>query len=154
MFAKILVPVDGSVHANSAVKYAGRLAEKFDSSITLLHVMTHSGTGRIPEELKQFARSENLEANEANVMQVVADSILQGAKDAAQTAGASDVETVTDFGEPARKIIDHCNARQIDTIVMGRRGLGGLGELFLGSVSHKVTQQTQCACLTVGGDLA
>ena len=108
MFEKILVPVDGSVHANSAVKYAGCLAEKFGSSITVLHVMTHSGISRIPEELKEFARTEHLEANEANVMQVVADSILQRAKDAAGWAGVSNVETVADLGDPARKIIDHC----------------------------------------------
>ena len=152
MFDKILVPVDGSVHANTAIEYAGCLAEKFGSSIVVLHVMTHSGTGRIPEELKEFARTEHLEANEANVLQVVADSILQRAKDAAQSAGANSVETVTEVGDPARKIIDCCDARQIDMIVMGRRGLGDLGELFLGSVSHKVSQKSKCACLTVEAD--
>ena len=40
------------------------------------------------------------------------------------------------------------NAASISSII-GRRGLGTLGELLLGSVSHKVTQAVPCACLTV-----
>ena len=40
-------------------------------------------------------------------------------------------------------------ARNADLIVLGRRGLGTLAGLPLGSVSHKVTQMADRPCLTV-----
>lgn len=36
-----------------------------------------------------------------------------------------------------------------DLIAMGRRGLGGVKGLLLGSVSHKVSQLADCSVLTV-----
>ena len=41
------------------------------------------------------------------------------------------------------------SVNQDDLIVMGRRGLGDLGGLLMGSVSHKVCHLADCACLTV-----
>ena len=52
-------------------------------------------------------------------------------------------------GDPARVIAEHAGLHKVDLIVMGRRGLGGLEGLLLGSVSHKVAQLAPCACLTV-----
>ena len=46
-------------------------------------------------------------------------------------------------------IAGYAKANAIDLIVMGRRGLGAIGGLLLGSVSHKVTQLAPCACMTV-----
>ena len=54
-----------------------------------------------------------------------------------------------EFGDPAGVLVDYAKAHAIDLIVMGRRGLGDLGGLLLGSVSHKVAQLASCACLTV-----
>ena len=37
----------------------------------------------------------------------------------------------------------------IDLITVGSRGLSGLKGLFLGSVSHKLIEETECPCLVV-----
>ena len=58
MFGKILVPVDGSTAALKATNYAKGVAEKFESAVTLLHVIEHPGylssdTSNLPESVIQ-----------------------------------------------------------------------------------------------------
>ncbi len=61
--------------------------------------------------------------------------------------GVEDVEAVVEPGDPATVIIER--SKHFDIIVMGRRGLGPLGALLQGSVSQKVNQLADAACLTV-----
>ena len=59
------------------------------------------------------------------------------------------VEEQVTLGNPRRQIVRLAGENGADRIVMGRRGLGRLADLLLGSVSHKVTQSADCACMTV-----
>jgi nucleotide-binding universal stress UspA family protein len=54
-----------------------------------------------------------------------------------------------EVGDPAGVIVDIARARGADLIMLGRRGLGTLARLLLGSVSHKVIQVADRPCLTV-----
>ena len=152
MFQNILVPVDGSEHAKRAVQAAAELATKFESQLTLLHVMPRAGSHRIPAELQEFARAEHLTVNEAEILQNVATSIVERAKIQAQSEGVKNANTAVEIGDAASRIIEYSEKNAIDTIVMGRRGLSDLAGLFLGSVTHKVSQGTRLTCVTVGGD--
>jgi nucleotide-binding universal stress UspA family protein len=59
------------------------------------------------------------------------------------------VTTRLSEGHPADKIIELAEAEHCDLIVMGSRGLGGLKEMFLGSVSDKVADHASCPVLIV-----
>ena len=150
MFKDILVPTDGSEHAKRAVQVAAELAGKFDSQLTLLHVMPRPGSHRIPTELEEFAKVEHLHVNEAEILQNIATAIVERAKTQAQ--GAKNLHTAIEIGDAATRIIDYSGKHGIDTIVMGRRGLSDLAGLFMGSVTHKVSQRTGATCITVGAD--
>ena len=63
--------------------------------------------------------------------------------------GRSDRSHGLAAGDPAKEILNIANEEHADIIVMGRRGLGDLAGLLLGSVSHKVAHLAECACLTV-----
>ncbi len=152
MFKRILVPTDGSDHAKRAVHAAAELATKFGSELTVLHVMSRVGSHRIPPELEHYAKVEHLHVNEAELLQHAAQTIVDRAKQKAQLQGVANVQTAIDTGDAAAKIIEHIDKRQIDTVVMGRRGLGDLANLFLGSVTHNVSQRTSVACVTVGAE--
>ena len=149
MFKKILVPVDGSDHAMRAIEYAADISAKYDASLSLLHVMRRLGSDRVPEDLRELARVEHIEATEADVLKTAADRIMHGARDHAKSHGASVVQTVIRHGDPAKVIVAYCDESDVDLVVMGRRGLGDLAALLVGSVSHKVTHLTKCACMTV-----
>ena len=79
----------------------------------------------------------------------VGEELLRRAEARAREAGGGTVSTALEVGDPASAIAEYAKANAVDLIVMGRRGLGAIGGLLLGSVSHKVTQLAPCACMTV-----
>ena len=52
-------------------------------------------------------------------------------------------------GEPGPEIVAYVNERNVDIVVLGSRGLNGLQEMVLGSVSHKVMKRVNCPALIV-----
>ena len=67
----------------------------------------------------------------------------------ARQKGVGNLETLVEVGDPASVIVNMARTRNADLIVLGRRGLGTLTGLLLGSVSHKVIQLANRPCLTV-----
>jgi nucleotide-binding universal stress UspA family protein len=149
MFKKIVVPVDGSVHANRAVDCATDLANKYGAELILLHVMAPTGPARIPPDLYEYARIEHIDAIEADMMRRVAEEILQTAENRARGQGAKRVRTSIEVGHPAEAIVAHAKAEEANLIMMGRRGLGSMSGLLMGSVSNKVAHLSECACMTI-----
>ena len=51
-----------------------------------------------------------------------------------------------EVGHPSRRILAVCEDKQCDAIVIGCRGLSGIEEFFLGSVSGKVLEYSKVLC--------
>lgn len=149
MFKHLLVPVDGSAHAGRALDIAGDLAMRYGAKVTLLHVLTHSGSYRVPPELKAYEQIEHLRVTEHDLVEASGNEILAKAENHIRERGATDCASLLESGDPARVVAEAVKSHGIDLVVMGRRGLGDLGGLLLGSVSHKVSQAVDCCCLTV-----
>ncbi|MEN8196954.1 MAG: universal stress protein, partial [Pseudomonadota bacterium] len=130
MFKTILVPVDGSDHANKAVRIAGDLAGKYDANLILLQVLLR---GHLNEGLQQYAEVEGLAQGPAlseaiasipsarfpvsmvpgnggdtkeAVLNSAAELILHTAKGAAQEQGAKKLRTLIEDGDPAQRILE------------------------------------------------
>jgi nucleotide-binding universal stress UspA family protein len=58
-----------------------------------------------------------------------------------------------EVGDPTRIICDIAHSWEADLIVMGRRGLSGLSEFFLGSVSSYVLHHAPCSVLITEGKI-
>jgi nucleotide-binding universal stress UspA family protein len=142
MIKTILVPVDGSEHSNKAIVLASDLAQKYDARLIALNVMTEVGSDRVP-------RLEHVRLTERSVLDSESERILSDAKLQAREKGAPKVETVRRSGDTAAIILEVASNQSADVIVMGSRGLGNVKGLLLGSVSHKVTQLSECSCITV-----
>jgi nucleotide-binding universal stress UspA family protein len=173
MFKTILVPVDGSDHANKAVRIAGDLAGKYDADLILLQVLLR---GHLNEGLQQYAEVEGLthgpalteaiasipsarfpvamvpgnggDTKEA-VLNAAAELILRTAENAAKAQGAKKLRTLIEDGDPAQRILERATSEGADLIVMGTRGFSGLKGLIVGSVSHRVSQLAPCAVMSV-----
>jgi nucleotide-binding universal stress UspA family protein len=46
-------------------------------------------------------------------------------------------------------IVDHANKKQVDLTIIGSRGLNGLQEMVLGSVSHKIAKRVKSPVMIV-----
>jgi len=53
------------------------------------------------------------------------------------------------MGDPGRWIRDLAHSWEADLIVLGRRGLTGVAEMFLGSVSNYIVHHVGCSVLVV-----
>ena len=141
MSERIVVGVDGSEGATSAVRWAAREARLRGAKLELVtawQLPTYSGAfsmASIPDELvDELAAEAERRAAEA-------------AKEARDEGGDPDIETRVVEGPPATVLL--AAARVADLLVVGSRGLGGFSELLLGSVSHQCAHHAPCPVVIV-----
>jgi nucleotide-binding universal stress UspA family protein len=173
MIKTIVVPTDGSEHAHNAIELAGEIAAKFDARLIILQVLLHhNSTSDLRNLCKELGDpsdiSEKLdelddvivEASAAAyapvpipvppaVLKQIGELIVAQARGTVEAKGVKQVTTQIVDGKPADCIIAAAEAENADLIVMGRRGLGNVTGLLMGSVSHKVSHLADCACVTV-----
>ena len=136
MFARILLPVDGSENSRRAVPVAAELANIVGARV----IVFHSGEWE-PGALGPKVRELPMEA--AGFAEAIADGLTTQGIDA-------DHETQTArSGQVAGQIVEVARRREADLIVMGSRGLSDLGSLVVGSVTHAVLQSAECPVLVV-----
>jgi nucleotide-binding universal stress UspA family protein len=136
----VLVAVDGSAHAERALKFAAGLAGSLDAVLLLVTV---DEPGPLKGEVAKFAEAEDLSRQD------IADWILNTARSIAESSGAKAIETDIASGEPAEAILRAADQHKADMIVLGARGLSDLKGLIMGSISHKVLNLTRLPCLIV-----
>src|SRR5262245_23726910 len=144
MFKRIMAAIDGSPHANQVIDYAADLASKYGAELILLNVMSSPGSAHVPPELHDVLRIAHLKVTKA-----VAEDLLQQAEMRAREREVTIVRTVIGEGDVADSIVSHAKGEGVDLIVMGRRGLGSVASILLGSVSQKVSHSCECALMTV-----
>lgn len=147
MFKKILIPVDGSDAAWHAFDYAVEIGKKFNSSLVIVHVIQpfyNAGFLAIPVD-------SSLIVEQMKDMQENAEMILNKAVDKIGEY-SSNIEKIVDNGHPAERILALTKEKNCDTIVIGSRGLSGIAEFVLGSVSSNVSQYAKVPVLIVKGD--
>jgi nucleotide-binding universal stress UspA family protein len=143
MFERIIVATDGSDHAKEALRVACDLAGKYKSRLHVVHTPQAVGDTLIvgytavpvpptKEEIERAGRE-----------------VIGAAESAVREAGITEFTSQLVSGDPAHAIVEEAKAHKSDLIVMGRRGLGSLTGLLVGSTTTKVAQLAPCAVLTV-----
>ena len=143
MSQKILIAMDDSENSMRGVDYVANCLSK-DSEITLFSVLmdTVAICDMHSPELTPYFKSQrdgfcSIEAKKKELV----DQALIRAKEKLVSAGFDEsairIKVETKNRSIARDIIDEAH-RGYDALVIGRRGLSGIKEFFIGSVSHKV----------------
>lgn len=134
VFKSILVPLDGSEGAERAASYAVDLAKAVDCPVVLLYVYHPDpnrvmGMAGLPRERIQEISKE------------AGAKIFGSVMPQFQQAGVTVEEKVV-WGDPREEIIALANQHEA-MIVMGRRGMGQMKQLMVGSVSAGVVHSTK-----------
>ena len=143
MFERIVVAVDGSKQADHALEVACDVAGKYGSKIYLIHapqletVAIAVGSGAV--EIKPSAE-DVAKAGKA---------LMDRAAKRASSHGCTPAECIVGEGAAAEQILKTVASVDADLVVMGRRGLGKIATLLLGSVSQEVSRKATCSCMTV-----
>ncbi len=143
----ILVPIDGSDASLKALDYALEFAHRFSSD---LHIVTayslteetyHLIQRALPRSMAESYQRDVKERNE----QILAKAVEHG-------RSVHPHLTITQTliqGRPADKIVEIASTHQIDLIIMGSRGIGGIKGVLLGSVADRVADHAPCPVMIV-----
>ena len=139
-YRRILVPLDGSEMARSAVATAAGMGRLFDSELTLIGVLRQSTRPQAPDpvspsvsgtEGEEVARSRaDPESNAGSYLGEVTEELRQ--------AGVHANSVVVFNADPATGVVLTARDRHSDLIVMASRGRSGLARGLLGSVTDRV----------------
>jgi len=143
MLEKILVPIDGSEVAWHALEYACTLGEKFNSILTVVHVIQPHYT------LPTIALNGEIPFLSVNIEEIETTGykLIELAKQ--KLSHYPNVETLLELGHPAERILSLTKNDNYDLIVIGSRGLSGISEFFLGSISATVSQHSTIPIMIV-----
>lgn len=146
MIKKILVATDASAASNRAVSMAAYIAACHEADLLILHVIRDM---QLPTLLKKAPELEEFANKREDILREVAETILEEAEARAKKGGAKKIQTAIGSGDPASSVIGFAKRRNIDTIVVGTRGLGKVREILMGSVSRKLANSAEANCLIV-----
>jgi nucleotide-binding universal stress UspA family protein len=128
MFKHILVPLDGSKLAETAMPIAAYLAKTLKAPVTLLHVIEQDA----PEEVHRDRHLTNSAQAEDYLAEIAKNNFPPKVKVDwhVHTAAVADV---------ARSIVDHsADEFQPDLILLCAHGNGGMHDLFFGNIAQQV----------------
>ncbi|MCP3746982.1 MULTISPECIES: universal stress protein [Paenibacillus] len=142
MFDKIIVAIDKAEITNKLLDATVEIARNKQTQVTLVNVSQEYVSNGMTYLPGHFLEEILNEMEKASLEQ------LQQAKSKLESAGINP-ETLHLKGDPAHEILDYARDSKQQLIIIGSRGLSGIKEMMLGSVSHKVSQLSSCPVLIV-----
>ena len=147
MEKKILLAVDDSIHSRRTLDYAARMRSVIPQlTVTLFHVQPSISQFLLEEAKRSLPAQAELKKiilknDEA------AQALLARYKDALLRAGMPE-ETIQLASSPrqlglAQDILDYAQNRWFDAILVGRRGISGLQQMVMGSVTSSLIENSR-----------
>jgi nucleotide-binding universal stress UspA family protein len=140
LYKKILVPLDGSKLAESALGHAEKLADAFEAEIILFQVVSLGPFYGGPEFVSFVDDAKEKEA---------ANRYLTSLAEELKSKGFNVATKVKTGLEVAAEIKDFAKESGADLIVMCARGHSGISARSLGSVARRALAQSETPILLV-----
>lgn len=133
-FRRILIATDGSRDALAATRMGGELARAQGAKVILVHAVAMPpvipGAVAPPTDYMTYLDEQAKHAIAAS------EKVLKD-------YGVESEAVVVRSSPAANVILNVADDRDVDLIVIGHRGMGAIGRLFLGSVSNRVVHESR-----------
>jgi nucleotide-binding universal stress UspA family protein len=154
IYNKILVALDNSLQAGKVLQTAINLAQESGGELKLLHCLNSSYSNQGMPSIGTIGDIDmygTLHNQYQQQLKEEIEKVSSWLEYCCQTASIRSVPaTFTHrFGNPGKEICSFAKSWGADVIILGRRGHGGITELFLGSVSNYVLHHAHCSVLVV-----
>ena len=141
MYKRILVPLDGSELAKTALDQAEKLAKTFGAEIVLFQVVPFMPIYGSPELVTPLIVDEK--------QKEAAEKYLANLTEELKKRGLKTTAMVRTGQQVAVEIIDFAKESGVDLIVMCTHGRSGISRWVLGSIAHKVLTRAETPILLV-----
>jgi nucleotide-binding universal stress UspA family protein len=140
----LLVGTDGSETAAVAVAEAADLAARLGAGLLIVTAYPDALTTRLGTQAHNMPAPRDWRTDHRSEAE-------ERLARALGSLGRTDlaVETIARPGDPAEVIIGLAEQRGADLVVVGSKGMTGVGRFLLGSVPSKVSQHAPCSVLIV-----
>jgi nucleotide-binding universal stress UspA family protein len=137
---RILVPTDFSIDAENALNVAIEICEHQQARLTLLHVV---------DDFSFFNPSAFTTTNlMSDIIETMEDKMRDFVQYLSDTTNLQ-IDGIIETGNPADNINRFATKESLDMIVMGKRGISGISESFIGLTAFRVIKQSRCPVLTI-----
>jgi nucleotide-binding universal stress UspA family protein len=137
----VLVATDFSDVADAALAYGAALAAQFGARLHLLHVADNAFMLNVG--------AAGYMTNVAVIQQEMEEDARVELKTRAERIEPPPATAVVSGSPPTAAIIEYARANDVDLIVVGTHGRGGMSRLLLGSVAERLVRMGPCPVLTV-----
>ena len=139
----ILALTDFSAHAESALRYACGLAERFGATLHILHVLSDVVPVGPDPMIAPILPPDYYSESESQSREALAKVLKpEWGKPAA-------IVTAVNWGSPVEVVVDYAQKSHVDLIVIATHGRTGLSHVLLGSVAEKIVREAPCPVLTI-----
>jgi nucleotide-binding universal stress UspA family protein len=158
IFTPILIPVDFSSHATAALECAADIAERFGSSLIVLHILAREFMAYATQQRLRSLPGPATTSGSVEGEREAAEAVITDQREPIYKALAEflpprlaryPVELRVVVGHPFERITETAVREQAGLIVMGTHGRTGLSRVAMGSVAERVVRMAPCPVLTV-----
>lgn len=148
MFKKILVPLDGSIEAETVLPYVRDIASRFNSEVDILSVGLGSKRRRVNQLLEEYVQHavEHLQKHEITSRAVLlyssAEEEMAAYSEITAPQGRLKARGQVVYGGPAENILSYSQRNHVNLVIMATHAHGGLLRWWLGSVFEKVVSRS------------
>jgi universal stress protein A len=139
----ILAPTDFSAHSEQAVRYACRLAERLDSELHLLHVLSEIVPAGPDPLLMPMMPAQFYKESEDRAQETLDRSLDPS------WGKLSKVIKAVRWGSPVESIVSYAVDHRVELVIISTHGRTGLSHVLLGSVAERIVREAPCPVLTI-----